>query len=540
MLVMGIKPGHDGALAVVKDRQLLFSLEQEKDSFPRHEPVTPMTIFNVMESIGEIPDVIAMGGWSKEGWWYQGVSADIETGYRGAHTVSLRDTTIFGQPVKMFSSTHVRSHIMMAAGMAPPDDAELRAVLVWEGAEGSFYLLDQNWAIVREIPVLQFPGGRYALAYAIAAPWYADVITAPDGDESGKLMALASYGDPSEADARMKMTVDRLLEPDSYGLAKGDYSDAPFYNVGVEDDVAKIAAALMQDRIFDIFAHVAQEQIPRDIPLYISGGCGLNCDWNTMWRQLGHFSSVFVPPCTNDSGSAIGHALDALHTLTGDPRADWDVYCGLEFDWDQDPPPATWQRRPLDDAQLADTIASGHVVAWVQGRWEIGPRALGNRSLLADPFDPATRDRLNVIKQREGYRPIAPVCRIEDAGKVFDTDFHDPYMLYFRMVTTPDLGAVTHVDGSARCQTVTKESNQRLHELLSVFSKRHGVGVLCNTSLNYKHMGFINRMSDLAHYCENNGVPDFVVGDAWFQRIEHRPRSLDRRVAEHKQTLSPA
>lgn len=540
MLVMGIKPGHDGALAVVKDRQLLFSLEQEKDSFPRHEPVTPMTIFSVMETIGEIPDVIAMGGWSKEGWWYQGVSPDIETGYRGAHTVSLRDTTIFGQPVKMFSSTHVRSHIMMAAGMAPPDDAELRAVLVWEGAEGSFYLLDRKWDIVREIPVLQYPGGRYALAYAIAAPWYADVIVAPDGDESGKLMALAAYGDPAEADARMKMTVDRLLEPDSYGLAKGDYSDAPFYNVGVEDDVAKIAAALMQDRIFDIFARVAQEQIPRDIPLYISGGCGLNCDWNTMWRQLGHFSSVFVPPCTNDSGSAIGHALDALHTLTGDPRADWDVYCGLEFDWDQDPPPATWQRRPLDDAQLADTIASGHVVAWVQGRWEIGPRALGNRSLLADPFDPATRDRLNEIKQREGYRPIAPVCRIEDAGKVFDTDFHDPYMLYFRMVTTPDLGAVTHVDGSARCQTVTKESNQRLHELLSVFSKRHGVGVLCNTSLNYKHMGFINRMSDLAHYCENNGVSDFVVGDAWFQRIEHRPRSLDRRVAEHKQTLSAA
>ena len=91
-------------------------------------------------------------------------------------------------------------------------------------------------------------------------------------------------------------------------------------------------------------------------------------------------------------------------------------------------------------------------------------------------------------------------------------------MLYFRMVTTPDLGAVTHVDGSARCQTVTQESNPKLHDLLSVFSDRYGVGVLCNTSLNYKVKGFINRMSDLIPYCEERGVDDMVVGDSWYRR----------------------
>jgi hydroxymethyl cephem carbamoyltransferase len=408
---------------------------------------------------------------------------------------------------------------MGAAGMAPPDDAPLRAVLVWEGGEGGFFLLDEHWEVVREVPVLQKPGSRYSLLFAIADPSQFD-FSPGSGDDSGKLMALAAYGDPSDPDPRVARVVDRLLRPDEYKLWKGRFADAPFYNAGVEADITKHAAALLQHRMFDLFSDVAQREIPRDIPLYIGGGCGLNCDWNTMWRELGHFSSVFVPPCANDSGTALGTALDALHAVTGDPRVDWDVYCGLEFEWDRDPDGSKWAKRPLEMAALADTIASGGVVAWVQGRWEMGPRALGNRSLLAEPFRDGTRNRLNDIKLREGYRPIAPCARIEDVGKVFDSDFHDPHMLYFRMVTTPDLKAITHVDGSARVQTVTRKSNRPQHELLSAFAERHGVGVLCNTSLNYKVKGFINRMSDLADYCEARDVPHMVVGDSWFERVK--------------------
>lgn len=200
----------------------------------------------------------------------------------------------------------------------------------------------------------------------------------------------------------------------------------------------------------------------------------------------------------------------------------------MEFEWDSEPNADIWEVRRLDMPQLADALVGGEVVAWVQGRWELGPRALGNRSLLADPFHAATRDRLNDIKQREGYRPIAPCCRLEDAARVFDGDFEDPYMLYFRMVTHPSLGAVTHVDGSARTQTVTPETNKPLYDLLSAFAERTGIGVLCNTSLNYKGLGFINRMSDLAHYCESRLVDTFVVGDRWFCR---RGRSSGRPVA---------
>jgi hydroxymethyl cephem carbamoyltransferase len=120
---------------------------------------------------------------------------------------------------------------------------------------------------------------------------------------------------------------------------------------------------------------------------------------------------------------------------------------------------------------------------------------------------------------REHYRPVAPCCRLEDAGRVFDAGFEDPYMLYFRLVRSDQkLEAVTHVDGSARAQTVTRETNSRQYDLLSAFADVHGVGVLCNTSLNFKGTGFINRMSELVRYCESRGVPEMVVGDVWFSR----------------------
>ena len=227
-----------------------------------------------------------------------------------------------------------------------------------------------------------------------------------------------------------------------------------------------------------------------------------------------------MPPCPNDSGSAIGTAIDAATAFTGDPYIDWSVYCGLEFVSDAVPDPSRWHRRPLHNADLAARLRLGAVVAWVQGRWEIGPRALGNRSLLAEPFQASTRDRLNEIKQREGYRPIAPVARVEDLSSVFVDDFEDPFMLYFRLIKDSRLQAVTHVDGSARAQTVTSESNRPLHDLLTAFASHAGVGVLCNTSLNFNGHGFINRMSHLTEYCESRGITDMVVGNAWYERIQ--------------------
>ena len=391
MIIMGLNPGHDGAVAVLEDDRLLFSVESEKDSFARHSPLTPTTLLSVAELLGDIPDVVALGGWGK-GSLELG-SRFIGTGYFGPNKAIQRTMSFFGREVTLFASTHERSHVMMAAGMAPPAedlDAPGRAVLVWEGMVGSFYLLDEDWSVTRTIPVLSEPGSRYAFLFGLANPDFPDQGRLVSAVDAGKLMALAAYGDANDADEDIVAAVDQLMSTNHVlGTPKRSFRQSAIYNAGVESGEHKTAAALLSQRIFEEFAAVAQKSLPRGIPLYISGGCGLNCDWNSMWRELGHFSSVFVPPCPNDSGSAIGTAIDALRASTGDPHIDWNVYSGLEFEWDSEPDPAKWERRALDLRALAERSPAGEPVAWVQGRWEIGPRALGNRSLLAEPFNAA-------------------------------------------------------------------------------------------------------------------------------------------------------
>jgi hydroxymethyl cephem carbamoyltransferase len=514
VVILALKPGHDGAAAVIADRRMVVSLESEKDSFIRNSTLTPTTLLAVAEATGQLPDVIALSGWMKYPWL--GLNK-IGDGYTGDQVGTVREASLFGRRAKVFSSTHERSHIAMAIGMAPREDASSRVVLVWEGITGSFFVLDRDWAVTRRVDVLRRPGHRYGFLYGLADPTFGDAVQLPRLEDSGKLMALAAYAKASDCDPGVAATVDRILDPSTnLRSAKQAFRDSPVYNAGVEADVTKAAAAYMTERMFEEFAKAAREQLPSGVPLYISGGCGLNCEWNVKWRDCGQFSSVFVPPCTSDSGSALGTAIDALLSETGDPVIDWNVYGGLEFVSDTEPDAGRWRRRPLDPAAVADALADGEVFAWVQGRWEIGPRALGNRSLLTEPFNPATRDRLNAIKQREGFRPIAPVCRLEDAGAAFSADFPDPYMLYFRNVRDERLGAITHVDGSARVQTVTREENAPLHELLSAFAARSGLGVLCNTSLNFKGLGFVNRMSDLVNYCDSRDIRQMVVGDTWY------------------------
>jgi hydroxymethyl cephem carbamoyltransferase len=513
MLIFAIKPGHDGAVAVLNGRQLEVSLESEKDSYIRHKAVTPETMLAAAEQIGAVPDVFAIGGWQGGG---SVLHRPIATGYLGIDEVSERTTRMFGKHVTIFSSSHERSHLMMALGMAAEDDVPAEAVLIWEGIIGSFTHVDHRHQTRRVIPVLTCPGIRYALVYGVADPRVPDHGNAARQDYAGKLMALAAYGDPKAADDETRQVVDRLLDPGTE-LNKRSFVGTALHNAGVESEVCAVTAALLTERMFSLFAAEAERELPKGLPLRISGGCGLNCDWNAMWRGHEHFSSVFVPPCTNDSGSAIGTAIDVLERMTGSPHIDWDVYRGLDFDCDIQPDPATWTRVQLNTSELAAALAAGRVVAWVEGRWEIGPRALGHRSLLAEPFSAATRDRLNTLKRRESYRPIAPVCRIEDAAAAFYEDFADPYMLYFRRVRSPDLRAVTHVDGSARVQTVTASSNPALHQLLTEFGRRYGIGVLCNTSLNFHGFGFINRLSDLVRFCEDNGIQDMVVDGAWYR-----------------------
>lgn len=165
-----------------------------------------------------------------------------------------------------------------------------------------------------------------------------------------------------------------------------------------------------------------------------------------------------------------------------------------------------------DYATVAEMLDSNLIIGWVNEKYEIGPRALGNRSILASPFQDSTKVRLNEIKQREQFRPIAPVCLEEDAVRWFGCNHPSPFMLYTQLVSTDALAAVTHVNGTARIQTVSSVTNSHLHQLLLAFKARTGYGVLCNTSLNFKGRGFINNIVDLATYTIEHDLDGFVVG----------------------------
>lgn len=516
MLIAAMKPGHDGSLAVLDDHRLVHSVEQEKDSLPRYGELTGLRLLELMATADRPPDVLAVGGWLKGSG-----RKEIGAGYLGTDAVTSGVTKLFGHELRYFSSSHERSHIMMAMGMAPGPAPERTAVLVWEGHIGAFYVVDADWRITEKINVLEQPGDRYAFLFDLADPAFAEP-RYPRPGSSGKLMALAAFGDAAAASPDVVACVDRIMAPRGRRIStatKWDFAGTRLFDAGVEAQPVKDAAALLGDRLFDVFADAARTRLPEGLPLRISGGCGLNCEWNRRWRDLGHFESVFVPPCANDSGSAIGTAIDAAHFFTGDGVIDWNVYAGLDFDLDV-VPAGHWRRLPYDLADVARDIVAGEVTAWVQGRWELGPRALGDRSLLASAFDPASHDLLNRIKERETYRPVAPSCRAEDLHLVFDETFADPYMLYFRRVTSPSIPAVTHVDGTARVQTVERAEHPRFHDLLTGIAALRGVGIVCNTSLNWPGHGFVNRMSDLLRYCEQRGVRRIVVGT---ERYAWRP-----------------
>lgn len=223
------------------------------------------------------------------------------------------------------------------------------------------------------------------------------------------------------------------------------------------------------------------------------------------------FPEIFVPPVANDSGSAIGTAIDAQLHFTGNPKIAWNIYSGLAFDTTGSFDVSQYDVYDPDDAMLAEMLSHELILGWANGRYEIGPRALGNRSILAAPFRETTRIRLNEIKQREQFRPIAPICLEEDAARWFGCHHASPHMLYTYRVKTDTLAAVTHVNGTARIQTVSPTTNLSMYNVLNAFKARTGYGVLCNTSLNFKDRGFINKIDDLSSFVIKHSLDGFVV-----------------------------
>lgn len=502
------------------------SIEAEKNSNYRY---SSLAIPDVLDAIGEledIPDVICAGGWWPRDHNEYLYGSKTNVGYRGVsdNDFIISQRRFLNRDVKYFSSSHERAHLLCAFGMSAFPKGTPCYALVWEGGLGAFYEIDSELNITLVADVLDQPGNRFGLLYGLADPSFPKTGAYPRHSDAGKLMALASYSNRSTPSAEEKKLLHFLLGGPSQALNSYEgIENAPHFNVGLEDHEFRNFAGIYSNAIFDIFYQFAKDHLKKKLPLIISGGCGLNCDWNTKWMETGLFSEIFVPPVANDSGAAIGTAVDAQFRFTGNPKIEWDVYAGLAFGTLGAFNAERYDIRDVDSAAIADMLASDLILGWVSGRYEIGPRALGNRSILAAPFRDSTRIRLNEIKQREQFRPIAPVCLQDDAERWFGCAHESPHMLFTHRATTNALAAVTHVNGTARIQTVTSKTNKKLHDLLVAFKNRTGYGVLCNTSLNFNGKGFINNIVDLDAYSVDHGLDGFVVeGRAYLLKDSQR------------------
>ncbi|MBK5477098.1 hypothetical protein JFU04_13420 [Pseudomonas sp. TH21] len=513
--ILGIKDGHDGAIALIEGYRLKFCIEAEKDNGLRFSSITPDMLLKVMSMIDGPPDVIAHSGWSRA--TAAGCDA-IGAGYSGLDKIILHQHSLLGQDITYFSSSHERSHLLCAYGLSPFPQGQPCYALLWEGHFGAFYWIDEDINITCLGRVIDNPGDRFAFLYGLADPAFNLGPGQIRLSDAGKLMALAAYGEATEIDIEGQYIIEYLLDKnlDFRKVRKDQFKNSPYYNIGLEDSRFASLAFHFSNAVFEIFHQFAiKNVVPDKIPLLIAGGCGLNCNWNSKWIETALFSDVFVPPCANDSGSAIGTAIDALLHTKGIAKITWSPYAG-ESPRDDIKNPGSFTQEKYDSRHVAELLNNGYILGWVQGRCEMGPRALGNRSILAAPYPRQNLVRLNRIKNREGFRPIAPICLEENMGDYFQPDRPSPYMLEFRKVVSNIIPAVTHVDQSARPQSVNASQNPRMHQLLTEYMKISGIGVLCNTSLNFNSRGFINRLSDLSQFAIEHDLDGFVFNDTLF------------------------
>ena len=229
--------------------------------------------------------------------------------------------------------------------------------------------------------------------------------------------------------------------------------------------------------------------------LCLAGGVALNCVLNARLRACGPFKEIWVQPAAGDAGTALGAALwvDAQQRQAGERPAPMEhAFLGPAYADEEIEALLAWTkvpyRRMVDVPEAAaDLLAQGRILGWFQGRMEFGPRALGGRSILASPTDPTMPARLNEIKDREDFRPVAPVVLEEEAGRWFEGAEVSPFMLFVYPVQPEQadrIPAVRHVDGTARIQTINRRQHPLYYDLLKAFHARTGVPILVNTSFN--------------------------------------------------------
>ena len=479
----------------------------------------------------------------------------------------------------LFYPEHHQSHAASAFYPSPFDEA---AILTIDGV-GEWATASWGMGRANRIELageLHFP---HSLGLLYSAFTYYTGFRVNSGEY--KVMGLAPYGEPRYVDLILDHLMD-LREDGSFRLNMeyfnycqgltmtsaafhrlfGGPPRTPEAEIRQRDmDLARSVQEVVQEVVMRMARHVRRQTGAR--ALCMAGGVALNCVANGLLLRAGVFDDLWIQPAAGDAGGALGAALFAWHQALDRPRtparpdAQQGSLLGPAFDpeetaqWlDAEHIPYHRLDRPALLERVAELLDEGRVVGWFNGRMEFGPRALGARSILADPRNPTMQSVLNrKIKFRESFRPFAPACLEEDAGDWFALDRPSPYMLLTAPVNDehrlhpPEEGrglerlrvqrstlpAVTHVDGSARIQTVDAHRNPAFHEVLQAFKRRTGCPVLVNTSFNVRGEPIVCTPQDAYRCFLHTGMDALVLDGMLLLKSD-----LPERAAAQPETTS--
>jgi len=531
MLICGVKVSHDGGIAVFDGGTLLFSIEMEKVGNGRR--------YSRLGDLDRVAELLSAHGIRPErvdqyvldGWWDEAGTGrpSIHTARGGRpHTVTVApyvhsgrgsapmDRYVFGTPglagageTSYASYYHASGHLMGAYCTSPfAGRGEDALVLVWDGGiTPRLYQVSPRDGTVRTIaPLLSAIGNVFPHVCGRLEPFRvpAAAIGADEAQQrqhleiSGKAMAYAALGtvrdDVFGALDELLVEYPPITDQACVELSEKLVVARDELLPGLSDaDIIATVQEYLGTRLLESLREVVSQRFPGSRPnLCMGGGCALNIKWNAAVRASGLFADVWIPPFPNDSGAAIGAAACELFVRHRTPAVRWDVFQGPDLG--PDVPAAPWHARPCRPEEVADLLhRTGEPVVVLDGRAELGPRALGGRSILAPATSPTMKARLNELKERAFYRPVAPICLASRASEVFDPGIPDPYMLFehrLRPGWAERIPAVVHLDGTARLQTVDDTAPGSAVRILREYERLSGIPVLCNTSANLAGHGF--------------------------------------------------
>ncbi|ESZ15356.1 carbamoyltransferase family protein [Mesorhizobium sp. L48C026A00] len=533
---------HDGAAVLVRDGRVIAAVEEERLNRMKHSNKLPTRSIQYCLSaagvqLNEIDRIALYASEPYANAMLEGMSAshpDILSIPLGAKTL-VQDllTREFG--TKLDSSrisfvSHHQAHAVSAFAMSGFEQSLILAI------DGSGDFLSGLLAVGSGTEITQleaFPENNSLGLFYLETIRYLGYGLF----DEYKVMGLAPYGDPAPYRELFEQFYELSANGGGYRVHLDRIGPALLRNIEVRRkgmpftqqhrDVSASLQEALERIVFHILRHHREATGMKR--LCLAGGVAHNCTMNGKLLYSGLFEDIFVQPASHDAGCALGAALIVSNEMGRPAPCErlQEVYWGPDLGSER----AVQQElnawaghlevERSDDvaSSAADWIANGAVIGWVQGRSEFGPRALGNRSILADPRPAANKDRINaMVKKREGYRPFAPSVLEENASEFFDLPDgrHEfPFMNFVVRVRDSKralLGAITHVDGTARLQTVSRNANPAYWEVINAFKKRTGTPILLNTSFNNNAEPIVDSVADAIATFLTTELDGLVVG----------------------------